>query len=359
MPESRRSNVARGVGGLHARFAGRIGGMRDWLEQVWYRAEPPPLALRPLSLLYAVVSRPLAQRRQHRAQRLPVPVIVVGNIAVGGTGKTPCVLWLVEALQSLGRRPGILSRGYGGAGPFPRLVRAGDDPRLCGDEPALLAERAQVPLAVAPDRAMAGQLLLAAHPDLDVLICDDGLQHYQLARDLEFCVIDGQRGYGNGWLLPAGPLREPPARALQAAAILVNGGPADRYGDQALRFDLQTDMAVNLLTGERRSLREFGGGTVHAVAGIGNPGRFFDGLRGHALTLREHPFADHHRYAASDLDFGDASPMLMTEKDAVKCRGFAQSHWWSVPAELRFAEQGAGRLRKILQNALHAPATKA
>jgi len=332
--------------------------MKRWIEQAWYRPAPPPVVLRPLAWLYGGVSRVLARRRQARAQRLPVPVIVVGNIAVGGTGKTPCVLWLVDALRGLGHVPGVVSRGYGGAGPFPRLVRPGDDPALCGDEPVLLAQRAGVPLAVAPDRSAAGRLLLQAHPELDVLICDDGLQHYQLARNLEFCVVDGQRAHGNGWLLPAGPLREPPRRAAQAALILVNGAEAAPFGDRAQRFDLRIGMAVNLVTGERRSLASFSGGTVHAVAGIGNPGRFFSSLEAESLTLQRHVFADHHAYAAADLDFGDGQPVLMTEKDAVKCRLFARTHWWMVPAELQFEGRGGERVRDMLQAVLNAAATK-
>lgn len=328
--------------------------MKRWIERTWYRAAPPPLLLRPLARLYGAVSGPLAQYRRQHAQRLPVPVIVVGNIAVGGTGKTPCVLWLVDALRELGRQPGIVSRGYGGAGPFPRLVQAGDGPALSGDEPVLLAQRAGVPLAVAPDRAAAARLLLQAHPAIDVLVCDDGLQHYQLARDLEFCVVDGQRGHGNGWLLPAGPLREPPARAGQAALILVNGGEAAGFGERALRFDLCIGTAVNLLTRESRPLASFGGGMVHAIAGIGNPERFFSGLESAALTLRRHAFADHRTYAAADLAFGDDRPVLMTEKDAVKCRAFAQAHWWAVPAELQFEGDGSERVVRVLKAALHA-----
>ncbi|AXQ29125.1 tetraacyldisaccharide 4'-kinase [Solimonas sp. K1W22B-7] len=326
--------------------------MKDWLEQVWYRPEPPPAWLRPLGLAYGAVATRLAASRRRQSQRLPVPVIVVGNVAVGGTGKTPCVLWLVETLRGLGYRPGILSRGYGGRGPFPFMVAPGADPALCGDEPALMAERGGVPLAVAPDRLAAGRLLLQRYPQTDVLVCDDGLQHYRLQRDLEFCVVDGRRGYGNGWQLPAGPLREPPSRAGQAALILVNGGDASAFGPTAVGFSLVTASAVNLRSGERRPLRDFAATPVHAVAGIGNPGRYFDSLRVQGLQPVEHAFADHHAYTAADLDFGDARPLLMTEKDAVKCRAFAAGHWWAVPASLQFTGDGAARVTELLKAAL-------
>lgn len=323
--------------------------MRQWLERVWYRPAPPPLWLRPLSALYGALAARVAQRRQQAAQRLPVPVIVVGNISIGGTGKTPCVLWLADALRQLGRHPGILSRGYGGSGPFPLLVTAQTDPTLCGDEPALIAQRSGLPMVVAPDRVAAGRALLQAHPDVDVLICDDGLQHYALARDLEFCVVDGARGFGNGWLLPAGPLREPVQRAAGAGLVLVNGAPAEPYGTQALRFDLALGSAVNLCSGERRALAAFAGQPVDAVAGIGNPARFFQALRAAGLDVHEHAFPDHHTYRPEELRQAGGQPLLMTEKDAVKCRAFAQPHWWSVPAELQLAPAAEQRIRALLQ----------
>ncbi len=328
--------------------------MKAWLERVWYRSAPPPLWLRPLSRAYGAVAARLADSRRRQAQRLPVPVIVVGNVAVGGTGKTPSVLWLVEALRRAGHRPGILSRGYSGRGPFPMLVSPHTDPALCGDEPALMAQRSGVPLAVAPDRLAGGRLLLECHPEVDVLVCDDGLQHYRLARDLELCIVDGARGYGNGWLLPAGPLREPPARAREAALILVNGGDPAAFGATAIGFRLETAVAMNLASGEQRPLSAFGTSAVHAVAGIGNPPRFFDGLRVRGLQLCEHAFDDHHAYAPAELEFGDGLPVLMTEKDAVKCRAFAQPHWWAVPADLRFMADGEVRLLAELHKLLPA-----
>lgn len=326
--------------------------MRDWLQRIWWRAAPPPPALRPLALLYGAMADRRAARQQTQAQRLPVPVIVVGNVAVGGTGKTPVTLALVELLRELGRRPGVISRGYGGAGPFPQLVSEHGDPQQVGDEPLLIARRAGVPVCVAPDRVAAGRRLLAAHPELDVLICDDGLQHYRLARDLELCVIDGQRGHGNGWRLPAGPLREPPARAASCALRLVNGGEALRFGADSLRFDLILDLVQPLDGGPSQMLADWAGRGVHAVAGIGNPGRFFAALQALGLQVEPHPFPDHHVFSRADLRFADSRPVLMTEKDAVKCGGLDDARLWVVPARAQFHPDAKNRVRQCLQAAL-------
>lgn len=326
--------------------------MRDWLQQVWWRPTPPPAWLRPLAGLYARVADRRAAAQRAEARRLPVPVIVVGNIAVGGTGKTPVTLALVELLRELGRQPGVISRGYGGRGPFPRLVGLKDAPEAVGDEPLLIARRSGAPVCVAPDRLAAGRTLLAAYPQVDVLVCDDGLQHYRLARDLEVCVIDGQRGHGNGWRLPAGPLREPPARAAQCGVQLVNGGTADAYGANALRFDLVLDQLLPLGGGAAQPLSGWTGRSVHAVAGIGNPGRFFTALVALGLRVEPHPFPDHHAFTAGDLAFGDDRPVLMTEKDAVKCAAFADARMWVVPAEARFHQDAKDRVRQSLQAAL-------
>lgn len=327
--------------------------MRDWLQQVWWRATPPPVWLRPLATLYATVADRRGTAQRAEAQRLPVPVIVVGNIAVGGTGKTPVTLALVELLRELGRHPGVISRGYGGRGPFPRVVQRTDAPEAVGDEPLLIARRGGVPVCVAPDRVAAGQALLGAHPQVDVLVCDDGLQHYRLARDLEVCVIDGQRGHGNGWRLPAGPLREPPSRAAACDLRLVNGGETGVYGTEALRFDLMLDRLQPLGSdGAPQALSGWAGRAVHAVAGIGNPARFFAALAALGLQVEPHPFPDHHAFTPHDLAFGDDRPVLMTEKDAVKCAAFADPRMWVVPAEARFHRDAKDRVRQCLQAAL-------
>lgn len=287
--------------------------------------------------------------------RLPVPVMVIGNIAIGGTGKTPITLALIEQLQAMGATPGVLSRGYGGSGPFPLLVTAGTLAAQAGDEPALIAQRAGVPVCCAPSRAEAGRVLLAAHPEVDVLLCDDGLQHYALARDVELCVIDGVRGHGNGHRLPAGPLRELPARTATCALVLVNGGEATAYGRNALRFDLVADHAVLLRSAERRPLSAFAGMTVEAVAGIGRPQRFFELLAAKGLLARAHPFADHQAFSAEDLAFSGTAPIVMTEKDAVKCRALNLSTdraYWYVPVTAVFTQDATMRVQECLRSFL-------
>lgn len=320
-----------------------------WLQAVWQ--DPlPPAWLRALSVIYARLQARDAQQRLARQQRLPVPVIVVGNLTVGGTGKTPCVIALVEMLRQRGHRPGVLSRGYGGRGPYPRLLHAATDPTDGGDEPVLIAARfsGAVPVAVAPDRYRAGRALLDAHPEVDVLVCDDGLQHRQLARDLELCVVDGRRGFGNRRLLPAGPLREPLSRLQAVDHVLVNGAdPAELYA-AGLRFDLRGDRLIRLADGASQPLTAWHRRHVHAVAGIGDPERFFAVLRAAGLQVHAHPFADHHAYRVQDLVFGEDLPVLMTEKDAVKCRRLGIDEAWVLPVDAVFSAAGKARLSSAL-----------
>jgi len=305
-------------------------------ERLWYgRGQPLSVALLPLSWLYCgvVLVRRFAYLRGWLRQiRLPVPVIVVGNISVGGTGKTPLVLWLAQWLRSHGHRPGILTRGYGGsARDWPRRVLPHSDPAEVGDEPVLLARRSGCPVVAGPDRIAAGQVL-ASELGCDILVSDDGLQHYRLARDLEIAVVDGQRGLGNGCCLPAGPLREPPARLGQVDLIACTGGGCTRgYG-----VELAAGAAVNLVDpGRTQPLEAWRGQRVMAVAGIGNPGRFFAQLRSAGLKLLERPFPDHHAYGSDDARAWGDGPVLMTEKDAVKCTGFARPDFWYLPVEAR------------------------
>jgi tetraacyldisaccharide 4'-kinase len=322
------------------------------LDQLWY-SERAPALLRPLASLYGSIAGGLAQRRKAAAVQLRVPVIVVGNITVGGTGKTPFVLWLVEQLRRRGWNPGVISRGYGGCAPsYPLRVTATTDPAWSGDEPALIARRLEVPVAVAPDRVAAARMLLDAG-EADILVTDDGLQHYRLARDIEICVVDGSRGLGNGSLLPAGPLREPPQRLQQVDLVVVNGGGWQAPGP-ALEMQLGIAEAVSLASGERRPLAAFAGGRVHAVAGIGNPQRFFASLRAAGLDPLPHPFPDHHDYRDIDLCFDGAEPVLMTEKDAVKCGGMARPHWWFVPAQALIPAEGAALVQQLLDRKLPA-----
>jgi len=300
------------------------------LPEIWYGAQRPPLLLRALVPVYRFL-RALHQAPYtlgwRKPQRLSVPVIVVGNITAGGTGKTPLVIALVEALRARGHTPGVISRGYGVSADTPRLLDAQDAAQF-GDEPVLIARATGVPVAVGRDRVAAGQLLLAAHA-CDVIIADDGLQHYPLFRNVEICVLDGERRFGNARLLPAGPLREPLSRFSRVDFRVCNGGtPRAEEVPMRLAGDTAVAMAGAAL---RKSLHDFAGQHVHAVAGIGNPARFFAMLRAAGVDLIEHAFPDHHAFNLADLAFGDDQPVLMTEKDAVKCSAFAQPNFWSVP----------------------------
>ncbi len=330
--------------------------LRERLVRDWYRPRLTPLtsALLPLSWLFGVVTgvRRWLQRSGHsRSSMLPVPVIVVGNITVGGTGKTPLVAWLVQALRERGRHPGIISRGYGGADATARAVADDADPLQAGDEPVLLV-RSGAPVWIGSDRGAAARGLLAAHPEVDVIVSDDGLQHYALARAIEIVVIDGARGFGNGELLPAGPLREPVARIESADAVVVNGGGA---AAKSLAASSGPKFAMRL-AGERLvSLSDplrtvapvaLRGQRVHAVAGIGNPARFFAALRALGLDPVCHPFPDHHRYTAQDLALADAETIVMTDKDAIKCGSLADARMWRLPVT---AEVDPGLIELILE----------
>lgn len=316
------------------------------LERTWYRASPVwPIvaaALLPLAGIFALLSA--LRRAAYRAGllpsvALPVPVIVVGNLSVGGTGKTPLVLWLAAALRRHGFTPGILSRGYGRQTDAPTEVNDGASAAEVGDEPLLLARASGCPVWVGADRVAAGTRLLDAHPACDVLIADDGLQHYRLARRVEIAVVDGERAHGNRLPLPAGPLREPVSRLARVDAVVVNaaaGAALPAAGIPSFAMRLEGTRLRNLMhpatVGNLAKLR---GQRVHAVAGIGNPQRFFDVLTRHGLQVMPHAFPDHHAYRPADLDFGDDAAVLMTEKDAVKCAGFARAHWWALMVEAK------------------------
>ncbi|MBL6751875.1 MAG: tetraacyldisaccharide 4'-kinase, partial [Nevskia sp.] len=305
--------------------------------------------LRAPARLYGALAARAAARGKAAAVRRPVPVIVVGNITVGGTGKTPLVLWLVQHLRERGWRPGVVSRGYGGRAPaYPLRVTPATDPAACGDEPALLARSAGVPVAVAPDRVAAARLLVDGG-EADIIVADDGLQHYRLARDLEICVVDGSRGLGNGELLPAGPLREPAGRLGTVDLVVVNGGSwRAAVGVPQVAMQLDIAEAVALADGFRRRLAAFAGQRVHAVAGIGNPQRFFDALSAAGLQVTAHPFPDHHRFTEMDLAFGDDLPVMMTEKDAVKCAALEPRRLWAVPARARLSAADGAHVQQLL-----------
>lgn len=313
------------------------------LQTIWYRRRRPPFFLRLIAAVFgalAAARRFLYRRGWLATQRLPVPVLVVGNVTVGGSGKTPLTLWLARQLTAHGRRPGIISRGHGGKAVAPLAVLPEAAADEVGDEPLLLARRAGVPVWVGADRAAAGRALLAAHPEVDVLLCDDGLQHYRLARDIELAVFDG-RGSGNGHLLPAGPLREPMRRLGQVDALVLNGKISPSMLDAASG---KPRFAMRLLPDDFYALGEpqrrctaadllATGAPLVAVAGIGDPRRFFSTLLGLGLSIEQRPFPDHHHFVVADLAVADGAVLLLTEKDAVKCAPFASqlAAAWVLP----------------------------
>ncbi len=299
------------------------------LQHHWYRITPLHLILFPVSLLFRLLvalRRTLYRSRILSGHKLPVPVIVVGNISAGGTGKTPLTLALAQQLIERGRHPLIVSRGYGGAAQQPRQVNANSDAQQVGDEPLLMARRSLCPVWIGKDRAAAAQAALRTHPQCDVVLCDDGLQHYRLRRDAEIAVIDGERGFGNGLMLPAGPLREPVTRLRTVDAVVVNGGETST-GQYAMR--LSGEIFHNLHDpGKTVAASHFHALNNHAVAGIGHPQRFFNHLQTLGIPFTPHAFPDHHPYSAADLAFAGCDAILLTEKDAVKCAAFADARYW-------------------------------
>jgi tetraacyldisaccharide 4'-kinase len=322
------------------------------LDYYWYTRSPWLVLLTPLSLIFRVIVslRRFAYKSGiHRSTRVSLPVIIIGNITVGGTGKTPLVAWLAKYLQDKGYKPGIVSRGYGGqASSWPQQVRPDSDSAVVGDEAVLLATNTGCPMVVAPDRVAAANALIE-HSDCDVIISDDGLQHYALQRDIEIAVIDGVRRFGSGFLLPAGPLREPTGRLQEVDLVVVNGlGKGQEHQMRVIQVDVR-----NLLDHDKvRTMDDFRSQTVHAVAGIGNPERFFRSLKDAGLRVDPRSFPDHARYRPEDIRFGDNRPVLMTEKDAVKCRHFADENDWFVPVEARMSDEFCVALDELLDTRL-------
>lgn len=327
-----------------------ISGLENLLVKTWHEKNGLSFFLRPFSWLFCfivIVRRAAYKLRILRSTKLPVPVIVVGNITVGGAGKTPLVIYLAELLKSEGYQPGIVSRGYKGkARSWPQQVRADGDPVIVGDEAILISRRTKCPMAVGPDRTAAAKALLQYH-GCDIIISDDGLQHYALQRNIEIAVIDGTRRFGNGFCLPAGPLREPLNRLQTVDIKLTNGTAAEN--EVALRY--QFDDLISLKDDTvKQSLEDFSGQTVHAVAGIGYPQRFFELLREQGIKVIEHSFPDHYYYYESDLDFNDEYPVLMTEKDAVKCFRFAKNNMWYLPVSVKLNKSFGSDFLELLKN---------
>ncbi|WP_049005474.1 tetraacyldisaccharide 4'-kinase [Enterobacter cloacae] len=319
------------------------------IARIWSGESPLWLLLLPLSWLYGLVSgviRLLYRLGLKRAWRAPVPVVVVGNLTAGGNGKTPVVIWLVEQLQKRGIRPGVVSRGYGGkATHYPLLLTDETSTAEAGDEPVLIYQRTGTPVAVSPVRSDAVQALLAEHA-VQIIITDDGLQHYALARDKEIVVIDGVRRFGNGWWLPAGPMRERASRLKSVDAVIVNGGVA-KAGE--IPMHLHPGLAVNLQTGERREVAQLP--ALVAMAGIGHPPRFFTTLEQCGAQLEKCvPLADHQALVEEQVDAltMPGQMLIMTEKDAVKCRAFAKENWWYLPVDAELSGEQPEQLLKEL-----------
>ena len=335
---------------------------------IWYGQRKPAWWLRGLAWVFGKIVR--LRRDMYGAglltrERLSVPVIVVGNLTVGGAGKTPLVIALVEALRARGLNPGVISRGYAGTGESLLVVDEHSSPLSVGDEAALVFQTTRAPFIVCRDRVRAGRHMLKTTA-VDVIISDDGLQHYRLHRDVEICVIDGERRFGNEHLLPAGPLREPLSRLDSIALRVCNGGdaqpsevPMQLVGDQIVSVaDPQRRRPLRDFAGQEPKClggqgrpREAAGQRVHAVAGIGNPERFFARLRAAGLDVIPRAFDDHFPYAEKDLDFGDGLPVLMTAKDAVKCSAYTRLDLWSLPVRATlpegFFDTVAERIRNV------------
>ncbi len=321
---------------------------QEFMHRLWYQNHPLSTLLVPLSWVYCA-----ALQIRHLAfitgilpsGNVEVPVIIVGNITVGGTGKTPLIIWLSNYLKDMNYRPGIISRGYGGkVQKRPQQVRADSNPFLVGDEPVLIARRTGCPVAVSPKRYIAAKELLE-HTDCNILLLDDGLQHLAMDRDMEIVVIDGEKRFGNGHCLPAGPLREPLGR-LSSVDMIVSNGKAERneylmqyeYGDLHSLHDNSTMKLENL-----------GRQEVHVVTGIGNPSRLYSQLRSRDIRVIKHAYPDHHPFIPDDISFADDLPVVMTEKDAVKCELFAPPNSWYLPITARFTDTFEHRLAILIK----------
>lgn len=322
--------------------------MAEWLQKQWKGYSIWHLILLPMSLVFFFLST--ARKHLFRigmlsSCKLSVPVIVVGNISVGGTGKTPLVIWLAEQLKQKGFKPGIVSRGYGGSANEVMEVFAHSSPSFVGDEPLLIAKRTQSPVFVGANRVVAGEALLKAHPEVNVIISDDGLQHYSLQRDIEIAVVDAERAFGNGFLLPAGPLREAKSRLNEVDAIVMT--KANQQAAMKMDFlspvfemELAGDAFVSLFDGEtQQKSNYFNNKPLAAIAGIGNPKRFFDALMKMGLVFEQKSFADHYAFEPQDLLPLVGKTILMTEKDAVKCERFARANAqydiWMLPVSAK------------------------
>ena len=318
------------------------------LQKSWYGKSGLTPFLRPLSWIFITIvflRRLMYEYKILKQEKLSIPVVIVGNLTVGGTGKTPLVIWIANYLKKAGYKPGIISRGYGGqARKWPQQVRPDSDPVMVGDEAVVIARQTQCPMAVGPYR-LDDSLALQKYADVDVIISDDGLQHYALHRNVEIAVIDGIRRFGNGYCLPAGPLREPVSRLEETDMRVTNGIAAQ--GEYGMKYI--GEHAINLVTKEQVPLSEFKDNDTFAIAGIGHPDKFFNFLRTHGIRMTTRAFPDHHIYKSTDLEFDAIKTVIMTEKDAVKCQRYANDNWWYVPIDIDISEEFGTHLISLLE----------
>ncbi len=325
--------------------------LHRWLEGVWYHNSAGKYLLIPFTPLFCFIA--FMRRWQHECKRdnsNKIPIIVIGNITVGGTGKTPLVISVVNLLKEAGYSPGIISRGYKGtAKEWPQRVISSTPPHLVGDEPVLMASRTQVPVVVGADRNTDIRYLLN-HYDCDVIVSDDGLQHYKMPRSIEMVVIDGDRRFGNGWCLPAGPLRERVSRLQKADFCIVNAMDDSQTEKSEYLMELKGNHLINLSTAKTITLADLTNQKVYAVTGIGNPDRFFSTLHHHGLDIIPHSFVDHHQFQKEDLIFEHDYPVILTEKDAVKCRKFQTTNCWYLPVTAELPDTFKLALLEKLKN---------
>ena len=321
------------------------------LDHYWYSQNFIAWFLLPLAGLFCFVAtlrRFLYRAGLLKSYQAPVPVVIIGNITVGGTGKTPLIIEFCQQLKKHGLNPGVISRGYGGQSTrYPVLVTENTSAFEAGDEPVLIARRTNCPVVVGPDREADIKLLLAEHK-CNIILSDDGLQHYRLKRNAEIAVIDQTRKFGNGFCLPSGPLREPVSRLHHVDMTIVNGGESDTSS-----FVVVTDKLVSLVDSKQASFEIFKDKKIHALAGIGNPDRFFKILDDHAIDYIPHVFPDHYIYKTEDLEFNDGLGVLMTEKDAVKCKRFNLNNYWYMPIDVQLSDSAQQRFDQIIKQVCH------